>query len=144
MLRRLYTMAKQKDITRNPPSWLEKGLFVLIILLIIGIAAPIFMKINKTTFEFYACIKLQNEINECVDQWKEMHYDEWIAQGLTEKQISQKKATQAEIEVIYGGPLPDCPYPKKSGSEPLFKDRYGYAECSKHKYDETYVLDSSK
>ena len=30
-------MAKKKDITRNPPSWLEKGLFVVMILVIVGL-----------------------------------------------------------------------------------------------------------
>ena len=55
-------MAKKKDITRNPPSWLEKGLFITVILIIIAIAFPIFWRLNESTRQFYECVNLQNEL----------------------------------------------------------------------------------
>ena len=64
-------MAKKKDITRNPPSWLEKGLFITVILIIIAIAFPIFWRLNESTRQFYECVNLQNELQQCINDWKE-------------------------------------------------------------------------
>ncbi len=64
-------MAKKKDITRNPPSWIEKGLFIVVILAIVAIAFPLFWGLNENTRALYACAKVQSVLSECIDEWKE-------------------------------------------------------------------------
>ncbi len=92
-------MAKKKDITRNPPSWIEKGLFISVIVIIIAIAFPIFWKLNETTRQLYACIKLQDELEECINQWKK---DNNITNPLT-------KIPADELAARYGKQFPSCP-----------------------------------
>ena len=123
----LYTMAKKKDITRNPPSGLEKGLFVAVILIIIAIAFPIFWRLNETTRQFYACVKLQNELQECIEKWREENPE--IASD------PYKYISESEMIELYGQELPTCPV---DSSIQLFKVQNGTVSCRRHTYDERY------
>lgn len=118
-------MAKKKDITRNPPSWLEKGLFVVTILIMIGIAFPIFWRLNESTRELYVCYEEWSVLLDCLNEWKEDtgagKYD---------------KITEAEMLARYQAKtgrteLPHCPYNEDIS---LFKPRTGTVGCSEHAY----------
>lgn len=128
-------MAKKKDPTRNPPSWLEKGLFISVIVIIIAIAFPIFWRLNQTTREFYACVSLQQELEECIIQWKEEN-------NITSALV---KIPEDELRARYGKAFPTCPVVNKDGTitELVKIDKSGCSiSCTKHKYQE-YVVKTS-
>ena len=119
-------MAKKKDITRNPPSWLEKGLFITVILIIIAIAFPIFWRLNESTRQFYECVNLQNELQQCINDWKE--------------ETGAGKFDTIPVEELrarYGKEFPTCPY---DSSIELVKVSSGTCtvSCKRHTYDSQY------
>ncbi len=124
-------MAKKKDITRNPPSWIEKGLFIGLIVAVLAIAFPVFWSLNETTRELYACEAVQKELREIVEKWR------------TEEKGGDiyAKITRKELEELWGGPIPDCAYPPKradggrSDTCNLFYDTFGTIRCIYHVYD---------
>lgn len=124
----LFAMAKKKDITRNPPSWLEKGLFIVVILIMVGIAFPMYWKLNEHTREFYDCAEFQKVLLECVDEWRE-------ATGAS----AIKNPTEEELLAIYKektgeSAFPVCPH----GGESIVKvNKKGGANvgCTEHPYD---------
>lgn len=118
-------MAKKKDITRNPPSWLEKGLFVVIILIMVGIAFPIFWKLNDSTRELYTCYNEWSVLLECLDEWK----TETNA-GKYDK-ISESEMLRRYQEKTGRTELPCCPYDETVS---LFKVRTGTVGCANHAY----------
>ena len=120
-------MAKKKDITRNPPSWLEKGLFVLMILVIVGIAFPIFWELNASTRELYDCYGEWKPLLECLNEWKEetgaSKYDKISVDEMRRRY--QEKTGRTEF--------PCCPSdPEKQ----LYNQRTGTVGCSDHAYIE--------
>lgn len=128
-------MAKKKDITRNPPSGLEKGLFISVIVLIVAIAFPIFWRLNKTTREFYECIHLQQELQKCIDDWRE-------ESGITSDLV---KIPESELRARYGAEFPTCPVADKDGTyrELVKIDRSGCSvSCSKHTWIEYEIKES--
>lgn len=119
-------MAKKKDITRNPPSWLEKGLFITVILIIIAIAFPIFWRLNESTRQFYECVNLQNELQQCINDWKE------------ETGAGQfSRIPLEELRARYGKEFPKCPY---DSTIELVKVSDGTCtvSCKRHTYDSQY------
>lgn len=123
-------MAKKKDITRNPPSWLEKGLFIVVILIIVGIAFPIFWQLNQTTREMYQCVKLQEEMQEIVNQYR---IDNNVV-GYTRLSKAQLAELEAIISERYGS-LPHCPFDETID---LFNTNNGSISCRRHEYDYSY------
>ncbi len=127
-------MAKKKDITRNPPSWLEKGLFVVIILIMVGIAFPLFWDLNQPSREFYDCVEVQQVLLECMDELKnEKGDDAYTKDDLIARY--QEKTGNTEI--------PTCPHSSGENAEELVKFRkVGKKEivqvrCAEHEYDST-------
>lgn len=143
-------MAAKKDITRNPPSWLEKGLFILVLLIIVGIAFPIFWKLNQSTREYYECAGLQEELSACIERWENDQVEKWKAenveklkaQGKTDEQIQKAldtarmkmSITEAELAEYYGAEVPVCPHPTgDKEAKSLLKK--GFIACTDHKTD---------
>lgn len=124
-------MAKKKDITRNPPSWLEKGLFITVILIIIAIAFPIFWRLNESTRQFYECVNLQNELQQCINDWKEETGAEKFA-----------RIPLAELKARYGKEFPKCPYDSSIELVKIELDQYKQevctVSCKRHTYDSQY------
>ena len=115
-------MAKKKDITRNPPSWLEKGIFVVIIAILVGIAFPVFWKLNESTRELYTCYSVWEPMIECLNEWK--------AEGNTGR-ITEEEMLARYTAKTGNTSLPTCPYDEKIS---LFGKRAGTVGCSAHGY----------
>ena len=119
-------MAKKKDITRNPPSWLEKGLFVVTILVIVGIAFPIFWELNATTRELYTCYGEWAPMIECLNEWKEETNAGKYAKIPADEMLRRYQEKTGKSE------LPKCPYTGRD----LFSARNGTVGCAEHAFVE--------
>lgn len=130
-------MAKKKDITRNPPSWLEKGLFIFIIVIMIAVAFPMFWRLNKDTREFYACYEKQKILLECLSEWKEE-----TGAGKYDK-ISEDEILRRYTEKTGETELPRCPHPGGE-TDALYQKRSGTISCGYHKYVEKVIEKDDK
>ena len=120
-------MAKKKDITRNPPSWLEKSLFVVTILVIVGIAFPIFWELNATTRELYTCYNEWAPMIECLNEWREETNPGKYAKIPPEEMLRRYQEKTGRTE------LPHCPY---NPEQARFSERQGTVGCPTHAYIE--------
>lgn len=130
-------MAKKKDITRNPPSWIEKGLFVVVILLIVAIAFPMFWNLNAETRVFYNCVHIQEELNELIAEWREETGSE------SYKRITVEELRRRYEEKTGNHDLPTCPGDEpgidESDKTQLYIGMSLTAQCVRHKFDYSYT-----
>ncbi len=124
-------MAKKKDITRNPPSWLEKSIFGIIILLAVAIAFPICWKLNQTTIELYTCYGKWSPILDCVEEWREQT-NPGKFENITREELLRRYREKIGDE---NAEFPNCPYDE---TKQLVNGRDGKVSsvgCSTHSYD---------
>ena len=125
-------MAKKKDITRNPPSKIEIGMFILALVIIVCIAFPIFYMLNTQTRLFNKCVKLQEQMRIDIAEWK-------AANGKDDRYV----LTDDDLAEIYPDGVPCCPRDGERLYVVLYNGTYGNVMCSKSGHANTNIGTSS-
>ena len=100
---------------------IEIGAFVVVVILIIGIALPIFYVLNDGTRLFNQCVELQADATEQLNAWK-------TANGIDIKDTTELTAEQ--LAQVFPNGVPCCP---KDGASLYVAVRgFGAITCKSH------------